>query len=150
MIEWLPLNYWHWLALCLLLLSAELAGTGGYLLWAGFAAGLTTIMVWVFPSLNWPWQLLMFSATAIISAFGWWKHQHRHPQQPNEPMLNQRSAQYVGHLFTLSDAIQNGRGRIQVDDGYWSVSAAEDMPVGHQVRVIAVEPDQTLRVESAH
>lgn len=141
------ITYWHWLALCLLLLIVEMAGAGGYLLWAGMAAGLTAALLWIEPSIGWQAQLLLFSAGSVAMAIGWWHYNRRHPRIVSEPLLNQRSAQYIGRVFTLSDAIVNARGKIRVDDSFWEVSADQDMPAGTRVKVIALEHDQIFRVE---
>jgi inner membrane protein len=141
------LSYWHWFALGLLLLIVEMAGAGGYLLWAGIAAGLTGVVLFISPDIGWQLQLLIFSIASVTCAVGWWQYQLRHPRVVDEPLLNQRSAQYIGRIFTLSDPVENGRGKIRVDDSFWEVSAAEDMPAGVRVKVLAIEHDQIFRVE---
>jgi len=141
------LSYWHWVALGLLLLIIEMAGAGGYLLWAGIAAGLTAAVLFVMPDLSWQMQILIFSAASIACAVGWWKYQQKYPSIVDEPLLNKRSAQYIGRIFVLSDEIKNGRGKIRIDDSFWEVSAVEDMPAGANVKVLALENDQIFRVE---
>jgi membrane protein implicated in regulation of membrane protease activity len=141
------LTYWHWLALCLVLLMAEMAGTGGYLLWAGFAAGMTAFALWAMPDFSWQWQLLFFSVSSVLSAVGWWQYQRMHPRKIDEPLLNNRSAQYVGRFFTLTEATANGRGRIRIDDSFWEVACLDDLPEGTPIRVVSIEHDQILRVE---
>jgi len=140
-------DYWHWLALALLLLMVEMAGAGGYLLWVGMAAGLTGALVFAVPALDWQWQLVFFSFASICCALGWWQYQRRRPQVIDEPLLNKRSAQYVGRTVQLSDAIVNGRGKIRVDDSFWEVVADADLPVGTRVKVVSLEHDQLFRVE---
>lgn len=144
----LQLTFWHWLALCLILLMLEMAGTGGYLLWAGLAAGFTALCLWLLPDLSWHWQVVIFAISSVVSAIGWWKYQHLHPKNVDEPLLNQRSSQYVGRLFTLTDATENGRGRIRIDDSFWEVACQQDLPAGTPVRVTSVEHDQILRIET--
>lgn len=141
------ISFWHWFALGLLLLIIEMAGTGGYLLWIGMAAGFTGAIVLLMPDMIWQFQILIFSVASVLFALGWWQYQVRHPDVAAEPLLNKRSAQYVGRVFTLSDAIDNGRGKIRVDDSFWEVTAAEDIPAGVHVRVVSLEHDQIFRVE---
>lgn len=140
---------WHWFALCLVLLIIEMIGAGGYLLWVSIAAGLTGLLLALSPEMSWQWQIVFFSVTAVASAIGWWRYQLAHPHRVDEPLLNKRSAQYVGRIFTLSDAVENGRGKIRVDDSFWEVAAQEDMPAGARVKVVAVEHDQIFRIEKA-
>lgn len=141
------LGYWHWLALGLLLLIVEMSGAGGYLLWIGIAAGITAALLFVAPDIGWQFQLLVFSVSSVACTLGWWQYQLKYPHTVDEPLLNKRGAQYIGRIFTLSDAIENGRGKIRVDDSFWEVSAAEDMPAGMRVKVLALEHDQIFRVE---
>ncbi|HQQ63643.1 MAG TPA: NfeD family protein [Pseudomonadales bacterium] len=141
------ITYWHWFALGLLLLMVEMAGAGGYLLWVGLSAGLTGMVLWLVPQLLWQFQLVIFSVASVVMAIGWWQYQKHRPGNIMEPLLNKRSAQYVGRVFTLSDAIENGRGKIRVDDSFWEVSASHDLAAGTKVKVIAVEHDQIFLVE---
>ena len=141
------LNYWHWFALGLLLLIAEMAGAGGYLLWVGIAAGITGVLLCIFPEMAWQWQLLVFSVSSVLCALAWWQYQKKYRGVIDEPLLNRLSAQYVGRVFTLSDPVENGRGKIRVDDSFWEVAAEDDMPAGTRVRVVELEHDQIFRVE---
>lgn len=143
----LELNCWHWFALGLLLLMAEMAGAGGYLLWAGIAAGITGGLLFLLPVITWQIQLLLFSVLSVVSAVLWWKYQKRSVNSAVDTLLNKRSAQYIGRIFTLSDPVENGRGKIRVDDSFWEVTAKEDMPVGSRVKVLSVEHDQIFVVE---
>ena len=140
-------SFWHWIALGLLLLIVEMSGAGGYLLWVGIAAGVTGVVLFIAPDLSWQIQVLFFSAASVACAVGWWKYQQKYPRIVDEPLLNKRGAQYIGRIFTLSDAIENGRGKIRVDDSFWEVSAENDMPAGVSVKILALEHDQIFRVE---
>lgn len=141
------LSYWHWFALGLLLLMAEMAGTGGYLLWVGIAAGFTGAVLFLLPSLVWETQLLIFSVASVVSALLWWQYQLRHARVADEPLLNKRAAQYVGRILVLAEPIENGHGKVRVDDSFWAVSAEEDLPAGTRVKVLSLRADQVLCVE---
>jgi membrane protein implicated in regulation of membrane protease activity len=60
---------------------------------------------------------------------------------PSERRLNRRAEYHVGRLFTLDDAIVDGRGRLKIDDTVWLI-AGPDLPAGTHVRVTGV--DNTL------
>ncbi len=139
-------SYEFWIALCLLLMIVEMGGAGGYLLWAGMAAGATSLTVFFFPALAWQAQLVVFSIASIVSAVGWWRYQSRRQDAAKEPLLNRRDAQCIGRIAVLTDAIENGRGRVRLDDSFWNVAAAEDMPVGQSVKVLSVQQDNVLFV----
>ncbi len=141
------LDYWLWFALALVLLIVEMAGAGGYLLWVGMAAGVTGGVVFFLPDLAWKAQFLIFSTASVLCAVGWWQYQLHHPKSNAELLLNKRAAQYVGRVLVLVEAVENGRGRAKVDDGVWSVAAAEDMPAGTRVKVLLLQADQLLFVE---
>lgn len=66
--------------------------------------------------------------------------------QTDAPTLNRRGQQYVGRVFTLSEAIVNGVGKIKVDDTLWKVKG-KDTEVGKRVRVTEVD-GVVLLVES--
>lgn len=142
------ITYWHWLGLGLILLILEvLLASGGFLLWIGLAAVLTAVVTLILPTLFWGVQLLLFALGGIVCVVGWWSYLQRSPTHTDQPKLNRRGEQYVGRIFTLETAIENGRGTIRVDDTIWRV-AGKDMPVAAKVKVIATD-GIILQIESA-
>jgi membrane protein implicated in regulation of membrane protease activity len=132
-------THWHWLALSAMLLIAEvLLVSGGFLLWIGLSALAVSIIVWISPTLTWGMQLMLFSAIAIITSIAWWAYLRRYPIKTDDPKLNRRSEQYVGRTFTLVQPIENGRGKIRVDDTTWTVKGP-DLPIGTKVKIIHAE-----------
>ncbi len=81
----------------------------------------------------------------MVLVFVAWKIVRKNPIASDQPLLNQRSAQYVGKTFTLVDPLQGGTGRIKLGDSTWKVEGP-DAPVGSQVRVIGYD-GPTLKVE---
>ena len=61
--------------------------------------------------------------------------------------MNLRAEQLVGSVAVLDQAIEGGRGRVKIDDAFWTVEGP-DLPVGVRVRVIAVN-GMTLKVQEA-
>jgi len=53
----------------------------------------------------------------------------------------------VGRVAALEQAIDRGRGRIKLDDAFWTVDGP-DLPAGTAVRVIAVD-GMVLKVQEA-
>jgi hypothetical protein len=51
--------------------------------------------------------------------------------------LNKRGQQYIGRVFSLYKPIENGEGKIKVDDSIWKVHG-EDCDINAKVKVIAV------------
>lgn len=73
-------------------------------------------------------------------------------QEPTDhPTLNRRSQNLVGNRYTLDSPTSNGRGRVKVDDGVWTISVmpqGTDLQAGTRVTVTAVD-GATLIVEAA-
>lgn len=131
-------SYWYWLILAALLLIQELITGGGFLLWVGIAAAVTACLLWLFPSIIWPVQLLIFGITAVLACVLWWRHLRQNPESTDQPGLNRRSEQYIGRVFMLETAIINGRGKVKIGDSLWRVTGS-DMAKGERVKVVAAE-----------
>ncbi|MCP1106007.1 NfeD family protein [Serratia nevei] len=142
MLELIAANpLWFWLSLGGVLLAAEMLGAGGYLLWSGVAALLVGALIWLLPPLSWAWQGVIFAALTVVVAYLWWYWLRRHPAAASggSPVLNQRNRQLIGTRATLTEPMHNGMGRINIGDSSWRAQAAEDLPAGTEVEVVAVE-----------
>jgi len=126
MLELIAANpLWFWLSLGGVLLAAEMLGAGGYLLWSGVAALLVGV----------------FAVLTVVVAYLWWYWLRRRPAAASggSPVLNQRNRQLIGTRATLTEPMHNGMGRINIGDSSWRAQAAEDLPAGTEVEVVAVE-----------
>ncbi|EMG3684905.1 NfeD family protein [Serratia marcescens] len=142
MLELIAANpLWFWLSLGGVLLAAEMLGAGGYLLWSGVAALLVGVLIWLLPPLSWAWQGMIFAVLTVVVAYLWWYWLRRRPAAASGglPVLNQRNRQLIGTRATLTEPMHNGMGRINIGDSSWRVQAAEDLPAGTEVEVVAVE-----------
>ncbi|EGT3598038.1 TPA: NfeD family protein [Serratia marcescens] len=142
MLELIAANpLWFWLSLGGVLLAAEMLGAGGYLLWSGVAALLVGALIWLLPPLSWAWQGMIFAVLTVVVAYLWWYWLRRHPAAASggSPVLNQRNRQLIGTRATLTEPMHNGMGRINIGDSSWRAQAAEDLPAGTEVEVVAVE-----------
>ena len=54
----------------------------------------------------------------------------------DQPDLNRRSAQLVGRVAVVEEAIANGRGKVRIGDTLW-MAEGPDVPAGADVRVTA-------------
>lgn len=133
----LPFTPWHWLGIGVLLLIIEIFVSGGFLLWIGISALLVSVLSWIYP-ITWTAQMLSFSALAVLTCLGWWAYIQKRPTKSADPTLNRRAEQYVGRTFQLIQPIQNGRGKIHVEDSTWTVKG-EDLPLGTKVKIIRAE-----------
>lgn len=130
--------FWHWWSLGAVLLIVELLAPGMFFIWLGESAFMVGAVLWLWPGLSLESQGLLFSVLAVLSVGVFRRFLQRNPIQSDRPLLNQRTAQYVGRVFALEEPILNGRGKIRVDDSIWRVEG-EDCPAGIQVRVVDAE-----------
>lgn len=133
-----PVAFWHWWALGAFLLSIELAVPGAFFVWLAAGAFATGAALWAMPGLSLGTQLLLFSATSLVSVAAFRRYLGHHPIASDRPLLNRRSAQYIGRVFTLEQPIVDGRGKVRVDDSAWRIEG-EDCASGAKVRVVAAE-----------
>ena len=136
-----------WLGLGLALMAAETIVPGAFLLWFGFAALVMGGLLWVFPDMHGLLQATLFGSMALVSVLIYRKYFRGHEPVSEQPLLNRRSEQYVGRVFVLDKAIENGFGKVRVGDSVWTV-AGDPLPAGARVTVIAVD-GMTLKVRAA-
>jgi membrane protein implicated in regulation of membrane protease activity len=143
----LDIVFWHWWSLGAILLIVELLAPGMFFIWMGESAFVVGALLWFFPGMEPESQIMIFSALSVLSILVFRRFLKRHPIQSDRPLLNQRTAGYVGRVFMLEEPIINGRGKIRVDDSTWRVEG-EDCPTGARVRVTDAE-GVILKVERA-
>ncbi|WP_340608020.1 NfeD family protein [Xenorhabdus bharatensis] len=137
---------WFWLCFGGLLLIAELLGTGGYLLWTGIAAVIVALITWVFPSMSWELQGILFALLTLLSAIAWRSWLRRHPQKSSDERLNQKNQQLIGQHARLTTDTENGYGRIKLADGSWRIHCDHELSANTEVEIIAVD-GITLKVK---
>ena len=130
----------------MILLSIEVFVPGFFFLWFGIAAGILGVILLFEPSLSWQIQLILYSLLSVASILVWrnWLNSSLVPPT-DQPLLNRRTAQYIGRTFTLEQPIINGRGRIRVDDSWWPIEG-KDLPAATVIRVVGVD-NTVLKVE---
>ena len=135
---------WAWFVTGLILLALELVVPGGYFLWLG-AAGLVTGLAAFIPGLGWPLQVTIFGGLGLVAVIAWTMvTRHRKPQS-EEPLLNQRTARFIGHEGVIDEPIRDGYGRMALGDTIWRISGP-DVAAGARVRVIGAD-GAVLKVE---
>lgn len=140
-------NHWHWWVFALALFIVELIMPGVFFLWLGVAAVITGFVAWLAPGIGWQMDVVIFAVLSVVAAVIGRRYWKPSKIETSDPTLNQRAAQYVGQVYVLETAIENGHGRMKVADGAWLV-AGPDLPAGARVRVTGVEGAR-LRVEAA-
>ena len=136
-----------WAALALLLIAAETLAPGAFLLWMGLAAAAVFLGVLLVPGIPVLAQAAAFVVLSFVAIQVYRKWFRKAARQSDQPLLNRRAAQAIGRVTVLEQAIDRGRGRIRLDDAFWTVEGP-DLPAGTPVRVIAVD-GMVLKVQEA-
>ncbi len=131
------IEFWYWWVAAIVFVVIEVFAPGTVALWMGISAGVVGLLLLAMPGLDWQVQFLIFALLTVATVVAWRAYQLRHPTETDQPALNRRGEQYVGRVFTLSEAVVNGIGKIRVDDTMWKVEG-EDLPIGTKVRVTGV------------
>jgi membrane protein implicated in regulation of membrane protease activity len=133
-------GHFVWWSLALLLAAAEVLAPGYFLLWIGIGAAATGFVVMLLPQLGVPEQAVAFTVLAFLSCAVYWRWLRPHLQHDeySDTTLNRRGASLIGRRLVLSEAIEEGRGRVRVGDGVW-LATGPDLPAGSEVEVIAAE-----------
>lgn len=140
-------NVIFWLVLGLVLMAAETMVPGAFLLWFGVAALVMGALVWLLPDLHGLAQALLFGGLALVAVQIYRAYFRQREPVGDQPLLNKRSEQYVGRVFVLESAIENGFGKIKIGDSLWTV-CGEPLPAGTRVEVTAVD-GMNLKVRAA-
>ncbi len=134
----LTVGGWGWWVAGLVFLILEMVLPSFFFMWLATAAAVTGILVWLLPGLSFLWQVIIFSVLAVATLLLGQAYSKKWvTEKTDHPQLNKRGECYVGRVFTLYQAIENGQGKIKVDDTLWKVHG-EDCGQGTKVRVIAV------------
>lgn len=139
------LVYGHWFILALLLIIAETLGAAGFLLALGMAAAAIGVITFFF-MISWKWQLVFFSILSVLFAVGWWLLLKRRTSMYPAPLINRPFEAMLGRKVVLIEAIDNGRGKIKINDAFWTVTGPE-LPIGSKVKIVAVQDGTLLVVE---
>ncbi|WP_066246090.1 NfeD family protein [Beggiatoa leptomitoformis] len=134
----LYVNFWYWWILAILLSIIELVVPTTLFIWSAAAAVVTGFVVLVFPQMGIEIQLILFSLLSIFIVWLGRSLQAKYPTKTDQPLLNQRGSEYIGRIFSVTEAINDGVGKVRIGDGYWRVEGS-DCPVGTKVKVISVD-----------
>ncbi|ACE83795.1 NfeD family protein [Cellvibrio japonicus] len=143
----LNLQAWHWLTLGIFVLILELLGAGGFLLGIGIASLVVASVLALVPGLGWHWQFVIFAVLSVVVTLVYWKRFRRFNEKTEQPLLNSRVQRLIGRKVPLLTPITNGRGKVQIEDALWTVSATRELAQGTAVVVTGAE-GMTLLVEA--
>jgi len=133
----LEVVFWNWWVLALILLVIELLAPGFFFLWMAASGFVTGLLLWLMPALDIKVQIFIFSVLSIVAITAWKLYGKKYSISTDHPLLNKRGQQYIGRVFSLYQPIENGEGKIKVDDSIWKVHG-EDCDINTKVKVIAI------------
>lgn len=141
---------WVWAALGLVLLAVEMATGTFYILWLGVSALSVAIAMWLFPSIPYAIQLVMFAALSI-SSLAIWKLSYK--KYESHSRVGQAQGEEIGRVGTVIVACSpNQVGKIRFTQGLmgareWPAVSSEAIAEGVGASVVAVEGNQ-LRIKA--
>ena len=137
---------WAWLSIGLLLMIAELFIPGTFVMWFGFGAVLTGLIVGIIGGLSVAMQLLIFAIMSVISLglglFVYGKIFGPNKERGND--IRTGAQRLIGKTFVVSETIQNGKGTVVVGDTVWLARSKKKIAKGTEVVVVGVDGTQLL------
>jgi membrane protein implicated in regulation of membrane protease activity len=136
--------HYGWLAIGLLLASAEMAVPGVFLIWLAGAAIITGMLSWLVP-VSMPLQIIIFAILAIVAVFSGKRYLAAHPVISADPLMNDRGGRLVGETVVVTHAIDGGHGKVKQGDSEWLAKGPDAEPgtrmrvSGHDGVVLVVE-----------
>lgn len=135
------LGPWSWWVLGLLLAAVEVFAPGTFFLWFAIAAILVGTLALAVP-LSWQVQVVLFVVLAVIAALvGRRLYGRSGEPEPDRRHLNDRMNRQVGRPAVLEGPIENGTGRIRLDDTIWRADGP-DLPAGTAVTIVGVKDNR--------
>jgi inner membrane protein len=129
------ITHWHWFIAAVILGIFELLVPGIVFIWMGLAAAFVGLIVLMMPDLAWEVQVIAFTLLSIITVICARILIAKRNKQSDHPMLNEKSAQYVGNIYQLISDSQNKRGKIKIGDTLWDVELSTDASHNSEIRI---------------
>lgn len=140
--------FWYWWAIAAVLLVFEMLLPGVVFMFVAIGAAAAGVALLAVPGLSLEFQLFVFGVASVASAIVLRPTLKRLQRvRAQDETINARGSAMVGRTIVLDAPILNGRGRVRVGDGSWTVTGP-DMAAGARVRVTAVSGTE-LAVEPA-
>ncbi len=133
----LELGPWNWWILGLVLIGLEVLAPGTVFLWFGISAILVGTAA-LFIDLSWQTSLIMFLVLSFVSLVLGRMLMSRMASETGDPSLNRRGSRYIGRTFILETPLQQGAGKLSIDDTVWRITGP-DLPAGTKVTVERID-----------
>lgn len=133
----LELGPWNWWVVGLILIGLEVLAPGTVFLWFGISAILVGTLA-LFVDLSWQASLVIFLVLSFASLIAGRYMMSRMSSEAGDPGLNRRGSRYIGRRFVLETPLQQGAGKLSIDDTVWRISGP-DLPAGTPVTVERID-----------
>lgn len=131
--------FYNWLILGAILLIVEVASFTLLFFWLAIAAFIMAGISYVMPDLTLTTQLFIFAAVALLSVIVWHKAFKKTQDTMGDARMNNRAERYIGQTATLIEPIENGQGKIKIEDSLWKVRCNDKLAAGTQVEIIGAD-----------
>lgn len=133
----LELGPWNWWIVGLILIGLEVLAPGTVFLWFGISAILVGTLA-LFVDLSWQTSLIIFLVLSFVTLIAGRYLMSKMASETGDPGLNRRGSRYIGRKFVLETPLQQGSGKLSIDDTVWRITGP-DLPAGTTVRVERID-----------
>lgn len=131
------LGPWSWFVLGLFLLGLEILAPGTIFLWFGLSALVVGVVSLLF-DFAWQVDVGLFLVLSLASLLIGRRLMRNLASEKGDPGLNQRGSRYIGREFTLAAPLNEGAGKLSIDDTIWRITGP-DLPAGTKVRIDSID-----------
>lgn len=146
------LEPWHWFVLGVLLMLSELILPAFAALWFGIAAVVVSIVLWLFPSLSFSAQILIWVVLSISCVILWFKYiKPLSTDKTKAGLSREATIGQTGMVIQLGPEADQVRVRFLLPvlgSDEWNCKSLSTVQVGDRVRVIDILGNE-LVVQSA-
>jgi inner membrane protein len=135
----LQIEPWHWFALGLILLVAEILTGTTYLLWPAAAAAITGAVALFGPGETMTEWVIFSVLTIALTLAGHFYVRKRLLKPHGSDTLNERAAALVGEIALAEAPFEAGHGRVRLNDTIWRAASSEPIAAGEKVAIVSVD-----------
>ena len=134
-------EWWHWIALGLVLTMAEMAIPAFFVVWFGIAAAGVGLILLAAPDIGFSTQILLWAALSAALVAIWF----RYLKPRTMTAVGTSAATVAGEVGILvADITPDSRGQVRfqkpiLGSDVWEAIASEDIAVGERIKVLDVE-----------
>ncbi len=132
-------EYWHWLALGILLMGLEIFLPTFVTLWFGVGALIVGVLMMVFPGMTLAWQMLVWSIGSAAFTWAWFGYfKRRSPDRTLAGLSREAILGETGHVISAPFGDKRGVLRFatpKLGSEEWQFICQQPVVVGDRVAV---------------